>query len=936
LIFDEQRISEVVVYGYGTQKKSDLTGSISSISGKELDLQSIKRADQALQGKVSGVYIQNTDGAPGGKTTVRVRGSNSILGGNNALVVVDGVQDVSLEKINPSDIESIEVLKDASSTAIFGARGANGVIIVTTKKGQIGKPQINYSGTFGFQLLANEIETLSAGDYARNINDVRALSNQHGTPEPVFTASEITAFDNTVGTNWQEELYRTAPMQNHQVSISGGSDKSKYYVSGGFLNQDGILVNSDYKRYSFQTSVNTTFNKWISGGVILNIVKDEGKSPNFGGDSQSGLLLGTTGSVLIAPRWGAVVPVYDANGNYTKHPAGWGAQDTWNPIASALEVDPYYTNFIGRVNAYFDIKLLESLTINIRGIGSDNIAKSSMFYNEKTQEGLPSGGKAGYGTTNSYETRYNQFSAGFNYDKSIGESHLNLVAVAEQSTSDYVSGGSTAKQFISTTTGLMDLAGAGTVTIASYANKRVLQSYLVRANYSLMDKYLFTVSFRADGSSVFGDNNKWGYFPSASVAWKLSKEEFIKNLEVFTELKLRGSYGVTGNQAISPYQTQASISSGNNYPWDGGDNTNPGFGLSQAANPDLKWESTSQVNLGMDMGFFEGRLTATIDLYKKITDDLLLYRPLALSAGFNAMIDNVGSVENKGFELEIGGTPVSGVLTWKTDFIFSLNRSEVISIGKNEYLPFGEGHGGSGYEEPLMRLVAGEPFGQMYGYKYLGVWKTSEAEEAARYGLLPGDPRHEDIDGDGLVDLNDIQIIGNSLPDFVYGWSNTLTYKNVSLDFLFQGVKGNDIFNEMRIRLENPAEANTPAILTRWTPENENSMIPGYIDAMTRLNAGLTQNDFSDSRSTRWIEDGSYIKLKYITLGYKLTNEKLAKAGIQSIRLSLSGTNLFTITKYKGYDPEVSSFNENDAQVGIDYGNYPTARIFSFGVDVTF
>jgi hypothetical protein len=300
------------------------------------------------------------------------------------------------------------------------------------------------------------------------------------------------------------------------------------------------------------------------------------------------------------------------------------------------------------------------------------------------------------------------------------------------------------------------------------------------------------------------------------------------------------------------------------------------------------------------------------------------------------MIDNVGSVENKGLEVEIGGTPVAGTFIWSTGFNITLNRSEVISIGDDEFLPIGEGHGGSGFEDPLMRLIAGEPFGVMFGYEYLGTWSSSEVEEAAVYGHLPGDPRFEDINNDGIVDVNDLQIIGYSLPKFFYGWQNTLTYKGFNLDILFQGVYGGELFNEMRIRLENPGEANTPAILDRWSPDNQDTDVPAYIDDQTRLDAALPNNDFADQRSSRWIEDASYFRCKYISLGYNFTDQTLSRIGIRSLRAYISGTNLFTITNYSGYDPEVSSFNESDAHVGVDYGNYPSAHIFSLGIDISF
>jgi TonB-dependent starch-binding outer membrane protein SusC len=518
--------------------------------------------------------------------------------------------------------------------------------------------------------------------------------------------------------------------------------------------------------------------------------------------------------------------------------------------------------------------------------------------------------------------------------------HIILMAVAEQQYSKSESNGLVASKFTVDQTGVNDLGGAEQIG-SKYSNisERVLNSYLGRLNYSFADKYLLTISYRADGSSVFGANNKWGFFPSGSLAWKINEESFIKDLNIFSELKLRGSWGIIGNQAIKPYQTIPSMSSGANYPFAGNDNTDLGFIIANPQNPNLKWESTTQTNIGLDVSFFKGRLNATVDLYKKTTKDLLLNKTLAGSTGFSSIIANVGSVENKGLELSISGDPLTGTVKWNSGFNISWNRNKVLDLGEVTKLEFKTTYGGYGLKNGFMQLRTGEPFGQMYGYGYEGTWKTSEATEAAAFGQLPGDPKYTDFNKDGKIDSKDIMIIGNSIPKFIFGWSNRLSYNNFELTLMIQGSYGNDIFNQGRIRLESPYEGTSIRLLDRWTETNQNTDVPAFIDQVTRQNAALVSKVSLGSdagRLQRYVEDGSYVRLKNVTLGYSLPSSIIDRIGIAKIRAYVSGTNLITLTKYTGYDPEVSAYNSNDAQIGVDLSNYPTARTITFGIDVTF
>jgi TonB-linked SusC/RagA family outer membrane protein len=932
-------IDEVVAVGYGTQKKSDVTGSISSVKGGELAQMPMQRVDQALQGRASGVMVLNTAGAPGAQTTIRIRGMNSINGGNNALIVIDGLQGGDLNSLNPNDIESLEILKDASATAIYGSMGANGVILITTKNGKKGKPTIDYSYNYGIQTIRKKLDIMNAVDYANTRNAFKATQNGSGIPVPLFSDQQIQDLKTNGGTDWQDVIYRMAPIQNHQLTMGGGTDNLKYLISGGYLNQQGILVNSAYKRFSLRANISADITDKLSFGLNWAGSKEAGNSPPYGG----GTALSFLGqAVNVAPRWDPTTPPYDANGNYSRHPAAYGAYDTWNPLAAAQEPVIENNTNNNNINTYLEYEIIKGLKLKISGGATISNTYSKSYFNGLTREGQPVGGKVGYGTfDNGLYARYQNTNI-LTYDKTINVLHqLTIMAVGEQQFIKTESNGLTAAKFTVDQTGINDLGGAEQISSKySSVTERVINSYLGRINYSYASKYLLTASYRADGSSVFGLNNKWGYFPSLSLAWSMSQESFIKNMDLFSNLKLRGSWGVIGNQAIRPYQTISKMSSGNNYPYSGGESTNLGFIIANAQNPNLKWESTAQTNIGLDAALFNGRLNATVDIYSKKTSNLLLNRTLPSYTGLPSIIDNVGSIENKGLEISIGGDPFVGAVKWNTGFNISFNRNKVLDLGESTRLEFKTTYGGYSLKNGFMQLRVGEPFGQMYGYGFDGIWSESERAAAAVFGQLPGDPKYSDINNDGKITTADIKIIGNSIPDFIFGWSNRVTFMNFEMTILIQGSKGNDIFNQGRIRLERASEGTSARLLDRWTPENQNTDVPAFTDVVTRQNAKLTSTikfgSGDNERLSRWVEDGSYIRLKNVTLAYNIPKSLLTKINIAKVRTFVSGTNLLTLTKYTGYDPEVSAYNGNDAQIGVDLSNYPTAKIITFGIEVSF
>ena len=929
-------IEEVVAVGYGIQRKSNLSGAISSVKSNDITKLPTQRVDQALQGRAAGVTIMNTDGSPGGNTTIRIRGNNSITGSNSALVVVDGIQGVNINTLNPKDIESVEVLKDASATAIYGSRGANGVVLITTKRGLESKPTLAYSMSYGIQKLGKKLDLMNAVDYASTVNANLALANGAGEipPTPAFTNQEIADFEKKGGTDWQDEIFRIAPIQNHYISVRGGSSSFKYFFSGAYLHHEGILLNSSYDRYNLRGNINTDINKWLSFGLNLSVIKEQGGSPGFGGSAP--IDLRTSGSINGAARWAPTVPVYDEDGNYSKAPTQYGPSDTWNPVASALEVSPLSKKMNNSGEAYLDFKLLDGLTLRVSGMTNILNNMDSWYFNQYTFEGKPKdGGKIGQASVSNSILEEYQNTNMLTYDKSLGIHHITFTAVAEQSVSKYYVSSISASQFAVDQTEINNLGGASLRTVSSNAYKRALDSYLARVNYSYNDKYLMSASYRADGSSVFGKNNKWGYFPAISVAWRVSEEKFIKSIDFISNLKLRGSIGATGNQAISPYSSLAKISAGDGYPWDGGIVTNTGYLIMSLSNQNLRWETTVQSDLGLDFALFDGRLTSTIDVYKKKTKDLLLYRQLPGSSGITSIIDNIGSVENKGMEITLGGDILTGDLKWNSGFNISFNRSKVIDMGDDLKMPFTTYH----MDDRLMYLVVGKPFGQMYGWKYLGTWKESERADAAVFGQLPGDSRYADTNNDKTIDINDLTEIGNSSPKSVFGWSNQFTYKNIELSILFQGTYGNDIFNQLRVSVDGGGwqDGTGTALLDRWTIDNQDTDVPAFIDNATRESYNYPDkvNDV-DSRTSRWVEDGSYLRLKNLTLAYNIPKLLLSAINISNLRVYASGTNLLTFTKYKGYDPEVSSFTSNDALTGVDLGNYPSSKVFTFGIEVLF
>ncbi|MGC1240687.1 MAG: TonB-dependent receptor [Chryseosolibacter sp.] len=936
MVEDVVSLGEVVVVGYGTQKKTDLTGAVTSIKVDDIAAFPMARVDQALQGRSSGVYVLNTDGSPGGNTMIRIRGLNSINGGNEPLVVIDGLQGGNLNSLNPQDIASMEILKDASATAIYGSRGANGVILITTKLGRQGKPVIDAGYNIGFQKLARKLPVMDAATFATQFNKFRMTQTGDGNvPTPQFTDAEIANWERNGGTDWQDEVYETGVMQNYQLAISGATDKLKYMVSGNYLDHTGILLSSGYTRSSLRTNLAADITKWVDFGLNYAFTKETYKSPSFRDE------VGFVSQVVNnAPRWAPTEPVYAENGSYWVHRSGYAANDTWNPVASAVEPiidNPTYRN---NANLFLNFKLLKGLSFKVTGGALFTNRYFRDYYNSKTMPGLQNNG---WGHVNESKFERYQNSNILTYDNTFNDQHhVTFTGVVEQISEESIGSNLEGKGFLVDQLGYDNISGASTLVASSFHTERALLSYLGRINYVLSEKYMATFTYRADGSSVFGAENKWGYFPSGSVAWRISEESFLKDSDLFTELKLRASYGLTGNQGISPYQSLARLSSNqweNNYPYNGQATTDIGFGIGGLANPNLKWESTAQTNIGADISLFNGRLTSTIDWYKKVTEDLLMPRELPGYVGVSSIIDNIGSIENKGIEILIGGDPIVGDFSWNTSINFTANRNKILDLGPNKRIGYRPSTGGYSLGSNFMFLEVGESFGLMNGWKFLGIWGTDQEEEARSYGQLPGDARYLDLDDDGDIDNDDRTTIGNGYPKFTWGWTNQFSFKGFDLSFMFMGYQDVDLFNTMRIRRESFWEGTSPVLLDAWTPQNQDTNVPGMIDGQYREDQQLVNkvNFGNNSGATsQWVEDASFIRLKTATLAYSLTPSMVRSIGFQKVRLFVSGTNIFTITDYTGYDPEVAAFTYNDAVIGVDLSVYPPAKTFTIGAELTF
>ncbi len=921
---DISALDEVVVVGYGTQKKSDITGAVSSVSMKGIERIPLARADEVLQGQAAGVYVQKNDASPNADVTIRIRGVSSITGGNNPLVIVDGIQGVRLSDVHPNDIKSIEVLKDASATAIYGSRGASGVILVTTNKGVSGKPVVSYNTYATFSTVREKLDLMNAAQYAE-VNNARALAN--GLPIP-FTNEEIAEFTQSGGTDWQDEIYRNGYEQNHHLTVSGGSDNISYNFTGDYLNTDGIVIGSSFTKYSLRSNISVDLLKNLEFKLNSFYTNSTNHPTKLNSRDAQGSPI--YASYLFSPT----TPVFNEDGTYTgpfHEGRNVGPATEYNPVALALEPTRDFKSNQLILIPTLSYEITDGLKISTSLSYQNTTNENSLYFNEKIINGTERDRQAGI--SNSRWTTFQNTNI-LEYEKTLNDKHaLNVTGVFEQQTQELFSSSIRASGFLTNATLYNNIQSAEQIQFTgSGKTEQSLNSYLGRVNYGYDDRYLITLTGRYDESSVFAENNKGAFFPSVAVGWNISNEKFLEKSSVIENMKLRASYGEVGNQAIAPYQSLAQLVTGTgaNFSFDGQTATN-GVQLStRAPNPDLKWETTKQVNIGLDVELFNGALAFTADYYDKKTEDLLLTRTLLQSSGFLDQLVNAGEVQNKGVELYLNVRPTQGDFSWNSQLTFAKNENEVLSLNGDETrIPMG-GAGLPGFNNSVV-IEKGRSIGLIEGYEFDGIYSTDEAILAATYGVTPGSPKYVDQNNDGLINGDDLTVIANTLPDFTFGWNNFFAFKNWDLAVIVQGVSGNDIYNIGKSRLESNTHGVGIARLRTWTVANQNTDVPAY-DAV-----GVNRND------SRWVEDGSYIRIKNISLGYTLPNSILDKIKVASARLYLTGTNLFTFTDYSGYDPEGNNAsgisnnagsNSKDAFIGVDHSSYPSQKSFTIGLDI--
>ncbi|MBA4054505.1 MAG: SusC/RagA family TonB-linked outer membrane protein, partial [Marivirga sp.] len=761
LIPDIKALQEVVVVGYGEVKKSDLTGSVASIKSEELNAYPATNVMQSLAGRVTGVQVSQNTGSPGSGISVRIRGTNSVQGSNEPLYVVDGFPyNGNPTLLNNADIESIEVLKDASATAIYGSRGANGVVIITTKRGKAGKTMVDYDGYFGWQTVREKIEMMNAREYAEFYNEQAANDGL----APHFTQDEINTFGE--GTDWQDVTLQTAPIQNHSISLSGGSEKTKFSISGSSFNQEGIIVGSDYIRNSVRANVSTEISKKFSFDINTILSRIDSDRKNNGGGNRGGSMI----SAMLSGY--PTIGTHQADGSYTRLAEiySWGSNVITNPLNYIeQETDHIRSNKV-LANGAVTFRPIDGLAIKISG-GVENTDDKTDFY--RTKKFINSQGSASI-TTQQTTSLLNENT--ISYVKEFNKHNISAVAGFTYQNNTTTSLNASGSGFVSDIQESFDIGAAATQGVPSSSYSAwALMSYLGRVNYAFNDRYLATVSFRADGSSRYTEGQKWGSFPSASVAWRLSEEQFMKNISVISDLKIRAGYGETGSTAIPPYYTLNQLQSGKVV---FGDALFTSYSPSDRLAGPLKWETTAQSDIGLDVGFFENRFSLTLDYYVKNTRDLLNTVPLPSSQGYRITIQNVGKVQNKGFEVAANAVVSDGPFRWDVSANLSMNRNKVLTLyGGNDVL--GEAVNISVINDNINILREGEPIGSFFGYIEKGYDSNGKIV-------------YEDFNENGIRDIGDKKIIGNPHPDFIYGFNSTMSYKNFELNVFIQGSQGND------------------------------------------------------------------------------------------------------------------------------------------------
>lgn len=903
-------IEEVVAIGYGTVRKSDMTGSISTISADKIIQGPATSVSRALQGKSAGVRVTQKTGRPGDEVIIRVRGGNSLSGGNDPLYVVDGFPVDRLgADFNPEDIASMEILKDASATAIYGSRGANGVVLITTKRGKEGKGEVNYHGYYGVQSIRKKLDLLDKNQYVAMQNEIAAKDG--GT---ILSAGQIASLPDN---NWQDLAYRNAMMQSHQLEASGGTQSARFFSSLNYMNQEGILKGSDYNRLGIRVNGDIQINKKLNVKSNIGFTQTLDNNGNFAADGWGAIPFQ---AIAMPPT----VPIFDESGKYTVFKGTpWGGTNPAGYSQMAKNLTTYNRVIANTAVNYEFIKGLDlkiTLGVDFNNATNDSYSKIGI------SNGGPGTGEGSKSMSKSYTVVNENI---INYSKIINQNNR-FSAMAgfsyQENVSDNISSG-TYSGFVSDVFENNNLQSAkNTRPVSTGFSDSKLLSYIGRFNYSFKERYLLTLTSRYDGSSKFGADNKYALFPSAALAWRMSEENFIKQFEWISNLKVRASLGQAGNQAISPYQTLDRLTT--NVPVFG-TVQKVGFVASGFSNQGLKWETTTQADLGLDLSILENRVGLVLDYYKKNTTDLLYNASLPPSSGYSSSIRNVGEIENKGFEFELSYHNLKGEIIWNTSLNMSFNRSKVVDLGTdNSGIPIQR------IDSPIaggnwFPLFLNESPSQLYGFVIDGIYQT-DAEAAIEPGKKAGDYKTKDLKADGVINGDDQTLLTHLEPKFVIGMNNEISYKDFELSFLIVGTYGNDIVNEFNkyyTALGGTWNVTKEAWDHRWTG-------PGSTGTYAAASSHAPSYITFGSPSTLWVENGSYLKVKDIKLAYTIPSSVTKRIKIENVTVYVSGSNLITWTNYKHYDPEASW--TSSSVNGWDRGVYPSAKAVMGGIQVTF
>lgn len=913
---DVEALDEVVVVGYGTMRKKDVTGAVSSVRTEDITKNATSNVMQAIAGKMSGVQVVQNSGTPGGDVSILIRGVGTI---NDAspLYVIDGVPvSGGMWYLNPNDVESIDVLKDASATAIYGSRGANGVVMVTTKQAQEGHTEINFDYSYGIQHTAKTYDMLNASQYATLHNEMRTNAGPEYSLNPAFSDPESLG----TGTDWMDAIFRTAPMQKVNLSMLGGNQKISHATSLGYYTQDGIMKNSSYNRLSLQSNISSKIVSNVTVRANVNLSAENRRTQPVSTVIQN--------AMRILPS----IPIQDENGEYAG-PTGnaeWNG-NALNPVAIINEQNYRMKGFCMLSNISLEWEIVKGLKFKTTG-GAELGYDYNNSYIPKYKWGMNESKNTMQTVSSAYEQLY-LWDNTLNYDKSFGKHRINAMAGTSYQEYKKESVSASGSGRASELTTELDNATKAT-DVGGNSLRWALMSYMARLHYSYDDRYLVTATFRADGSSKFGKDNRFGYFPSFAAAWNIGNESFMQSVKPISQLKLRAGYGQTGNQNIGAYTFADKLSVNGVYNF----GSQRGFESNLVnliypyllSNPSVKWEAVEQYNVGVDIGFLKNRIVANLDFYVKNTRDMLTKKPVPQTSGTSLeQADwppvNIGKVLNRGFEFTINTKNFVGEFKWETNLNMSFNHNEVVSIGGPEIM------------NGVSLIREGQPINSFYGYKLGGVYQTldevftgpvmeNRAADKASHNpyknTSPGDMWFVDVDGNGEINDLDRTVIGNPSPDCIFGFNNTFSYKNFDLSIFFQGALGNQVWNGVRASHEsmNSTYNQLASTLERWTGEGTSSSMPRAIYADPNNNSRA---------STRWLENGSYAKLKNLTFGYTLPENWTNRAKVKALRLYVSFDNLCTITNYSGLDPEVGLS-------GLDYGVYPSARTYMFGVSVKF